>query len=283
MRDSLPPTQPPAKTKHVSLPRDRGDDEILPPRGGRRVATADAPILGVPRGLAVWVVGGALAPLFAATPILQYMAWFLSSLVHEMGHTAMAWLMGCSAVPAIRLDGHAATPTAEQSRVAAYGMWIALAAVSTWLWRTDRRRLALFTAAAVIAYPMIALDPVRRPLAHLLGGHLGEVLFATLALYRSLSGRATAHLAERIAYAMVGWYLWGHNLTLTYGLATDAAVRDHYESNGSFGLTNDYIRVAEEILDWPLTKVAWWATVAALPAPLAAILLSRSAGSRSDG
>lgn len=276
MREPLRPYVPAEPPRHVSLPRDRGDDDILPPRRGRRPPGEDPTVLGFPRGVAAWTIGGALAPLFAATPLLQYMAWFLSSLVHEMGHAAVAWLMGCSAVPAIRLDGHAATVTAEQNRVAAYGMWIALAAVSTWLWRTDRKRTAVVVAAAVIAYPMIALDPVRRPLAHLLGGHLGELAFATLALHRALTGRATAHLPERIAYAMVGWYLWGHNLGLTHGIATDAAARDHYEGNGSFGLTNDYLRVADEILDWPITKVAWFATIAALPVPLIAWLLPRS-------
>ncbi|MCE9638237.1 MAG: hypothetical protein K8T90_21245 [Planctomycetes bacterium] len=275
MREPSQPFVPAPPSRHVSLSRDRGDDDILPPRRTARPPEKDPTVFGFPRGAAVWIVGGALAPLFAATPILQYMAWFLSSLVHEMGHTAVAWLMGCSAFPAIRLDGHAATPTAEQSRVAAYGMWIALAAGSTWLWRTERKRTALLVAAAVIAYPMIALDPVRRPLAHLLGGHLGELAFATLALHRALTGRATAHLAERVAYAMVGWYLWGHNVGLTYGLATDAAARDHYEGNGSFGLTNDYLRVADDILDWPLTRVAWVATLAAIPVPVIAWLVSR--------
>src|SRR5262245_9034805 len=49
-------------------------------------------------------VGLLAAPIFGTAPILGFMAWFLSALVHEMGHAAFAWLCGMPAFPAIALD-----------------------------------------------------------------------------------------------------------------------------------------------------------------------------------
>ena len=49
------------------------------------------------------VLGALLAPVFTFTPLLKFMGWFLGALVHETGHTAMAWLAGCPAFPAIRV------------------------------------------------------------------------------------------------------------------------------------------------------------------------------------
>src|SRR5687768_14230403 len=48
-------------------------------------------------------IGLATAPVFALTPILGFMGWFLASLVHEMGHAAFAWVCGMPAIPAISL------------------------------------------------------------------------------------------------------------------------------------------------------------------------------------
>jgi hypothetical protein len=88
----------------------------------RHVATPVEPAVSVPVSAArvlhaasrapspyvVVAIGAALAPVFGLTPILQYMGWFLTSLVHEMGHCVAAWLFGSPAYPAIRIDGHAA-------------------------------------------------------------------------------------------------------------------------------------------------------------------------------
>src|SRR5262245_29502819 len=67
------------------------------------------------------------APVFAWTPLLQYMGWFLASLVHEMGHASVAWLCGMPAVPAISLAGHAAAVHGEQSLALALSVAFALA------------------------------------------------------------------------------------------------------------------------------------------------------------
>jgi len=75
-----------------------------------RIPAAHVParILGLAEHHFYLAAGLATAPLLAATPLLRTMGWFLASLTHETGHAATAWFFGMPAVPAIRLDGHAA-------------------------------------------------------------------------------------------------------------------------------------------------------------------------------
>ena len=53
-------------------------------------------------------------------------------------------------------------------------------------------------------------------------------------------------MAERVAYALLGFWLFGRNAILFFGLLADAGARAHYESNGSFGMQNDLIRIADQ-------------------------------------
>ncbi len=99
---------------------------------------------------------------------------------------------------------------------------------------------------------------------HLAAGHGAELLFATLCLWKTLDGGFTESRTERALYGTVGWYLLGRNLFLFFGLARSAVARAEYQSNGSFGLTNDFIRIAEDVLDWRLESVAVPMVVAAL-------------------
>src|SRR3954469_8377582 len=73
-------------------------------------------------------IGLVTAPVFAWTPILQYMGWFLASLVHEMGHAAFAWFCGMPAVPAISIAGYAAAVHSDQSMFLALLVALAISA-----------------------------------------------------------------------------------------------------------------------------------------------------------
>ena len=206
-------------------------------------------------------IGLATAPVLASAPILQYMGWFLASLVHEMGHAAWAWLCGMPAIPAISLAGHAAAVHSEQQPllVALIGCGLAWAA---WHYLNGRWRFVAIGLVAVI-YPLLALTQAK-DLIHLSAGHGTELLFATWCLWKTLDGGFTESRLERALYGTVGWFLLGRNVHLCLGLARNAAARAEYHSNGSFGFTNDYIRVAEDVLHWRLESVAILMLVAAL-------------------
>ncbi len=243
------------------------------PTHAERIELALAARVKPPSAAQPWkflAIGLVTAPIFAFTPILQYMGWFLSSLVHEMGHAAFAWLCGMPAIPAISLAGHAAAVHDEQQPVLVALIGLALAWVP-WKFVHGAARWVAIGLVAVL-YPALALTGAKE-LLHLLAGHGGELAFATLCLWKTLDGGFTRTPLERGLYGTVGWYLLGKNALLCFGLMTSGAARARYESNGSFGLTNDMIRAAEDVLGWPLQSVALlMLVVCALVLPAALVL-----------
>jgi hypothetical protein len=219
-------------------------------------------------------LGLVTAPIFSLTPLLGLMGWFLASLVHEMGHSAVAWFFGLPSVPAIALDGHAAAVHSEQ-QIFLVGMVALGLCTLAWRWLSGRACVAALIAIGVL-YPALAFSGARE-LLHLVGGHGGELAFAVLALWKTLDGGFTDSSVERLLYGTLGWFLAGKNALLAWGLATNASSRAWYAENGSFGLTNDYLRIAEEILGWRLESVAWLALLASLAAVPTAIALWRLA------
>jgi hypothetical protein len=160
----------------------------------------------------------------------------------------MAWLFGCPAYPAIRLDGHAVAIHREQEPVICILVGLGLAGFA-WASRTSPRRLAVALALLVV-YPVAALTEVHEAL-FLLAGHLGELAFAAYALSRAIDGGFSGTLAERFAHSGVGCYLLGRTGALSIGLLTSDAARAAYATNGSFGLENDLLRFARGCLHTP--------------------------------
>lgn len=184
--------------------------------------------------------GGAIALVFAMLPFTGFMGWFLTSLFHETGHCAFAWAAGCPAFPAIRLDGHAAAIHGEQSRALCVVMWFVLA----WLaWRFRGGSGVWAFGGLALLYPLFAFTGIKEDV-FLAGGHLGELGFAGFFLHRALAGGWWGARGERLAHAAVGCYLLGGNILLAGGLLLDEAARARYHGSGSFGLTNDYLRLA---------------------------------------
>ncbi len=207
-------------------------------------------------GLEPWLylgLGLVCAPALAFLPVLQFMGWFLSSLVHEMGHTAAAWLCGMPAFPAISLEGHAAALHSEQS---APLVFLVTGALCFLAWRALEGRTRWSVCAGIaLVHLCLAFSPAREVL-HLLAGHLAELGFACMCLFRALSGGFTSSRTERALHGTLGWFLLGRNVWLCWGLVWNSGARALYHSNGSFGLTNDYLRVADDVLGWRLQTVA---------------------------
>ncbi len=227
-------------------------------------------------GLEPWAylgLGLITAPGLAVVPIVQYMGWFLSSLVHEMGHSAAAWLCGMPAFPAISLEGHAAAMHSEQ--LAPLALFITAALVFL-AWRQFSGRTRWIVCGSIALLHLCLCFTAAREVLHLLAGHLAEFGFSCMCLFRALSGGYTSSRTERALWGTLGWYLLGRNVWLCWGLVTSSGARALYHSNGSFGLTNDYIRLADDVLGWQLQTVAGaMLLVGALVLP-AAILLWRA-------
>lgn len=215
---------------------------------------AAARTLRVPVG---WVHLGAgllIALVFTLTPALRFMGWLLGSLFHETGHVVFAWFVGCPAWPAISLQGHAAAFHKPQSAAVLVGIGLLLG-IGVWqAWRAGRWR-GLATGALLL-WPVCAFFETPRELGFLLSGHLGELAFGGVFLWRARTGEAIEREAERPLYASLGWFLVARNVVLCFGLAFVESARAWYHASGSFGLTNDYVRVAQQVIHVPLEAVA---------------------------
>jgi hypothetical protein len=198
-------------------------------------------------------LGLVTAPALAVVPIVSFMGWFLSSLVHEMGHTAAAWLCGMPAFPAISLEGHAVALHSDQIPLLALFVTFALC-FFPWRALAGRKRWIVCGSIALV-HLLLCFTPAREVL-HLLAGHLAEFGFSCMCLFRALSGGYTSSRTERVLHGTLGWYLLGRNVWLCWGLVTSTGARALYQTNGSFGLTNDYLRVADDVLGWQLQTVA---------------------------
>lgn len=252
------------RSNHPDAPRCDGCGRpaaFVPPKPPV-VARRDSPLVYL--GL-----GAAAAVAFTLTPLLKYMGWFLASLCHEAGHCAAAWAMGCPSIPAIRLDGHAAALHGEQSKVFAACV---LAGLAYYAWR--RRSIPL--GALALAYPVVAFTGAREWL-FLLAGHLAEIATGGVFFWRALVGGFTETRAERVAYGACAWYLVLGNVWLSGGLIFSENMRVWYRGSGSFGLTNDYLRLAGS-LGVGIGVVAFFMLLVALAAlPVAWLFAARTA------
>lgn len=192
-------------------------------------------------------VGFVLA-LFFSLPIhiARSIGWFFSSLVHEMGHTLISYYLGSIALPALRLDGHAATVHFDQAIWLALLIWAALGAGAAYFWLARRKPVAFTLAAAALSYPLLAFTDFRE-IMFLVGGHGGELVLATIFFWRAGVISHKVREEERTLYAALAFYLWFQNIVLHWSLMFSEASRDWYLNSGSFGLENDFVRIADEM------------------------------------
>jgi len=189
-------------------------------------------------------------------PIVKAIGWFFSSLVHEMGHTMISYYLGSIALPALRLDGHAATMTMDQSTVLTWGVWISLALGAVYFLLAKRMPVFFSLLALTLSYPILAFTGFRDVII-LLGGHGGEVVMATIFFWRAAVISHKVREQERTLYAALAWYLWFQNLVLHWNLMFSEASREWYLNNGSFGLENDFVRLAD-LWNWSLPHLSFW-------------------------
>lgn len=218
----------------------------------------------VKRDLARVGIGAVLAFLIGFLPFAPYALWFFGALCHEIGHSVVAWFFGMPAFPAIRLDGHAVAMHKDQSTLLVF----VIAAGLTWsAWKLrDRLPWAIPLGLLALLQPILAFTEAKQVL-FLFAGHLGELAFAGVFLWRALTGGFTHSGAERICYAMLSVSLIRSVGGLAIGLRSDAAERAEYRGSGSFGLKNDLLRVAEDHWGTDVAEPAGWLLLA-VPLPI---------------
>lgn len=245
----------------VEIPAGIRPDDITP----AKMKSWEQPVFKERSGRHHLLVGFVIACLFCLPFFLfRSIGWVFESVVHEMGHTLMAYFMGSIALPALRLDGHAATVHLDQWPLLAFAVWAMLLVGAAFFGLAKHKSLFITLGILAVLYPFFAFTEAKEFL-HLISGHGGELVIATIFFWRSMvPGKVLEE--ERTLYASLAWYLWFQNVFLTWNLVFSEASRDWYLENGSFGLENDLVRIADSF-GWNLPLLAGLMLIFCLSVP----------------
>jgi hypothetical protein len=229
-----------------------------------------------------WLVLGAAIAWLGGTLVPARFVWFLCALPHEMGHATFGCLLGHPSAPAIGLTGDAWTGIADRRDWLVWAMALGAAAAAAITWRRGRRGFATSGGLLAVLVPALAFAPAA-DVVIAAGGHLGELLFAGYCFALAWTGGRTGTAQERTACAFAAALIQAQNAKLCFGLMTSPLARAEYATNGSLGLKNDYLVLAEDLLHCRLESVAFGLLgLCLLPLPLGLWLGARRAAADGD-
>jgi hypothetical protein len=204
-----------------------------------------------------WVslaIGAGLAAIALAVPLIGFVIDVLRTVIHELGHTATAWLLGSPAVPSFDLSfggGVSHILVRQPFLIAAiYGVFAYL----TFRARDDRTTLAVMLILVAV-YSVAVFTPIRDLLITAMG-HGTELIIAGVFLYRAVCGRQVLRSEERPLYAFLGLYLILADAWFACRLIASPEHREAYEEAKGGGHQMDFSLIAEEHLHVRLAVVA---------------------------
>lgn len=185
-----------------------------------------------------------------------WLRWTLETfktLVHEMGHAIFGWLFGYPSFPAFDVIwGGGVTIHTGRSTALWILIYVGFGGLF-WVYRKNGATLAVL-AVLVILHAVSALTSIHSVLI-LFMGHGTELAIAGLFIYRSLSGRAVIHAAERPLYGVIGFFIVFSNINMAYKLLTNVYYREDYLSAKGGDLDMDFSVIAHDYLHSDMTSV----------------------------
>lgn len=190
------------------------------------------------------ISGGILFILLASFQVGHYIQWFITTIIHESGHLFISLYSGCPALPAIRLDGHGACLSVSQNIPLTILIFLMLCPLCKKMVGMGSKMLQIFSVFLMTLFLLLAFIPSFRHILRLYAGHGNELIFAIIFFIKAFTGLTSSGGADRTVSAAMGWYITVRNLKLTFGILFNSQIRAAYYVGGSFGLTNDYIRIS---------------------------------------
>ena len=253
----FPAEAPPPPAEPVSAPGPRAR-----PGGSRAPAGAPAAWARLSPSTRALALGFVPAVLLGWFFPFRVMGEGISFLVHELGHTLVAWFFGCTALPAVVM-----TVVFAQNRAVAAIVWGALVFLAVKYRHAPRWNVAF--GALALFYPLVAFTTAHVT-AFDLGGHAAEAVFASWAFHRAVRGERADW--ESAVWSFFAFYLVARNVKLFGGVALSASARTDYLTVAITG-QNDMVKVAGTT-GLALTTIAALTALVFLVVPLGALVLA---------
>jgi hypothetical protein len=185
-------------------------------------------------------------PLAKLLWIPNYVFNFLTTLVHEVGHSAFAWFMGMPSIPSVSVAGGGMTVWGEQMLLVCAAVFLGLGALA---WRFRERKAVLIPLVVLLVlYPVLALTRAKLLLA-IAGGVLFEIGGAT-ACFVVVLGVPLERAFERPLYALWEWWMLLNRGAETVLMLRSPGYRQSQaiiNSGLAAGMTSDLQRLRESL------------------------------------
>lgn len=227
-------------------------------------------------------IGAVMAGLLTFFPLISFLLHPLSTLVHEIGHTAVYWVFGYPAIPAFDfVNGGGVTMGDRDRSSAVVAAWVMGVVILAW-WQREKRAVLIALAVVAVLY-FFMFNTWRERFAITIGGHGGEIVFGALFLYRALTGWGCKIETERPLYAFIGFMVLFNSLRLGFNLVSNVLEKAWY-LQGKGGMDNDLV-IGGLYLNWKLEGMARGliaATFLAIPAAFWAASMRKAIGAVSE-
>lgn len=253
-RDELPDMAPLPGSHAASEASERGTPGAHAPTSrGARLSGAAALSNEAPLSRYDWALlgGGFLAAALAQVfPLTRFLLSMLVTLLHELGHAAVAWVLGCPAVPAFDLMyGGGVTYHQDFEAPLAIFVGVGLAGLGYWLRGRPRAQVALAVVGAL--WLAVVISDWRRQLAISAAGHAAEMVFAGIFLWMALSGVGwRMPEVERPLGSFIAFFTAFHTLGFASRLRSDEAFLADYMRGKGGALMNDLEHIALDLKIW---------------------------------
>ena len=196
--------------------------------------------------LTALAIGLACFPIAKLLYLPNYVFNFLTTLVHEIGHSLAAWLMGMPSFPTVSVAGGGFTPWREQMILVCFFI---MAALGFCLYQfRERKRLRIVLGVALALYPILAfLGPAN--LIATAGGIFLEIAGAGVC-FTVVLAMPLRRPFERPLYALWGFWMLLNRAWESILMLKSPAYFDEQaiiQSGLAAGITSDLGRLRTEL------------------------------------
>ncbi len=198
--------------------------------------------------------GAAIAAVVLFFPFLSFVFRYINTLVHEIGHAFFGWIFGYPSVPAFDfMYGGGITMASVRHPMILLVIYCGFAFL---LYFYRKNAMTLVTLVVFIAlYTVVAFTDLHE-IINIFMGHGMELVFASIFLYRALSGRSIVIDVERSLYAFLSFFIYFLDIRFAYRLISSAQFRIEYGAAKGGGHWMDFSRLALDYFHIPLKSVA---------------------------